>query len=360
MENEEMRLRREKDAVERLHDEVAERARRLDELIRNAVSETERRERNWIAEKVNEWNAREAKLSEKCEHLCERIRQSGIDQTTIQEQSSTIKLLQANLEACRQKLAHSEGKLTEMESKLRHVHDYDEIKEENVKLRFELDNGVMAERLKAKEIEVGNLERRMKLVEEAATLRVRELKLQLKLMTEKLEKKSAECRKYRSSVTAAEHVVAVEPSRSSQNKLLPLSLSESLSSASANSSSSFDRNLRSRLKNLDQLSHQLDVSLEKYRSGYRRRGRADRHSFVNVTQGDMQKAHTHPDSEFEVAISEAGVSAPEIRPRDGLPTFITPLMTSTPLSTMDDRIAKASVNKLTTLEEASAETVPVA
>lgn len=55
IENEEMRLRREKDAVERMQEDVTIRARRINELIENAVSETEKRERNWIAERVGEF-----------------------------------------------------------------------------------------------------------------------------------------------------------------------------------------------------------------------------------------------------------------------------------------------------------------
>uniref|UniRef100_A0A9J2PY02 Lebercilin domain-containing protein n=1 Tax=Ascaris lumbricoides TaxID=6252 RepID=A0A9J2PY02_ASCLU len=313
----------------------------------------------------------EAKLTEKCERLCERVRQSGIDQNTIREQRSTIKFLQADLQACQQRLALSEGKLADMQNKLYNVHDYDSLKEENMKLRFEIENGVTAERLKAKEVEVANLERRLKLVEEAAILRVRELNLQLKLVADKLEKKSAECRRYRLSNPPSENVVVMPPSRTEQSRQQALSLSESLSSPSTNSSSSFDRNLRNRLKNLDHLSKQLDVSLEKYRS--RRHQHSRVHQRPLLTSHQMNMKATEPrrnHSEVRVAVPEVvqqdevvvpevmrqdEVVVPEVMPQVALSTSVKPLMTSTPLSTMDEKVTEVNVDRLTPLHETSAE-----
>ncbi|VDK19443.1 unnamed protein product [Anisakis simplex] len=101
----------------------------------------------------------------------------------------------------------------------------------------------MAERLKAKEEQAINMGNRLKLVEEASSLRVRELKLQLKLVAEKLERKTAECRKLRSelSVNKSNSQLVSRESTQQHRSHVMKSPSESQSPTSATSTSSFDQ-----------------------------------------------------------------------------------------------------------------------
>ncbi|VDK17845.1 unnamed protein product [Anisakis simplex] len=79
-------------------------------------------------------------------------------------------------------MSSAQRESNELTIRLSRFADYDTLKDENLKMKFELESGVMAERLKAKEEQAINMGNRLKLVEEASSLRVRELKLQLKLV----------------------------------------------------------------------------------------------------------------------------------------------------------------------------------
>ncbi|VDD86659.1 unnamed protein product [Enterobius vermicularis] len=180
MSNDNLVLQRQKDELVKKENHLKERERGLKEEIKTAVTEAKKKERDWIVEKVKEWNMKEAKLIEKCENLQEKMRQFSKLQSTISEQSSHIRVLQGDLITLRGRLNDSEEKLRQANSKLHEYNDYEILREENKRMKEELLSKSKDDVLAIKESELNNLRRRLKLVEETADLRIKELKFRLK------------------------------------------------------------------------------------------------------------------------------------------------------------------------------------
>lgn len=267
MANERMKLRREGEAIKRRGEELAEREENMESIIRDAVQNAEKRERIWILDKVKEWNEKESILKQKCDELCDKVRRLEVDKKTINEQSSRIAQLEAEISSLRGKLSESQ---TAPRVARERFPNYDATDDQTVGLKAR--NDAVMKQLNEKDAKIANLERHLKLVREAADLRCRELKIKHDIVADKLRKVSDQCRTYQSRLseshvpkerTVSRHEATLKKTYDFWNATS--SPSESLSSSSA-PSSSFEKSALRRLESIDRLSHQIDVSLAFYRA----------------------------------------------------------------------------------------------
>ncbi|VDK19454.1 unnamed protein product [Anisakis simplex] len=94
MQHEEMCLKRDQTALTRMNETLLERKRKLDEAVREkAISKAGQIQENWLNEMVNEWNEKEAKLSQKCSQLAERVQQMSELPNKIRQQDEIIQRL---------------------------------------------------------------------------------------------------------------------------------------------------------------------------------------------------------------------------------------------------------------------------